>query len=74
MAKLYVTFGQEHSHVIVGKVFDKDCVAVIDCTTLEDARNKAFEYFNRGYSFKYYDRQFDMADLQYYPRGLIEVT
>lgn len=36
MPKTYVTFGQDHSHHIYGKLFDKDCVAVIECLDAEN--------------------------------------
>jgi hypothetical protein len=45
MPKTYITFGQDHSHRIKDKYLDKDTVAVIEATTREKGRNKAFELF-----------------------------
>lgn len=67
--KTYVTFGQAHYHVIDGKVFDKDCVAVLSY----GGRERAFELFGRKFCFEYEEQYWDGSDMKYFPRGYIEV-
>ena len=74
MAHTYVTFGQAHAHAVNGKTFDKDCVAVITCDSAEEGRALAFELFDCTFCMEYHGEQFDMNDLDYYPRGLIGVN
>jgi len=72
--KTYVTFGQEHAHRINNQTFDKDCVAVIECTDMHNGRQLAFEIFNRQFCFEYHEEQFDKVDMRYFPRGLIKAN
>ena len=75
MNKTYVTFGQRHKHTIDGKIFDKDCVAVINSDSPEQGRELVFAYFGTKFSMEYPEEQFDFSSLgKYYPRGLIEVN
>jgi hypothetical protein len=74
MAKTYVTFGFDHVHTINGKTFDKDCVAVIECSSSEDGRNKAFEYFGDRFCFEYHEKYFKMESLKYFRNGLVAVN
>ena len=66
--KIYVTFGQDHRHVINGTVFDHDCVAVVN-----GDRSKVFKLFGAKWCFEYAEGNFDMREMHYFPRGLIEV-
>jgi len=66
--KSYVTFGQDHRHVINGTVFDKDCVAVVD-----GDRARVFELFGPKFCFMYAEGNFDLLKMHHFPRGLIEV-
>lgn len=75
--KTYVTFGQVHIHKIGEKVFDKDCVAVIECSNPKEGRELAFEYFDRKFYSEYPEEHFkfskeDMGN--FFPRGFIEVN
>jgi hypothetical protein len=72
--KTYVTFGQTHRHEIDGKVFDRDCVAVINCSSAEEGRRLAFELFDRKFCFEYPDYYFDYDSMKFYPRGFIEAN
>lgn len=74
MPKTYVTFGQSHEHNIDGKIFDKNCVAAIEAETAAQGREKAFELFNAKFCFEYFDKEFDMKNLHFFPRGIINVT
>lgn len=72
--KTFVTFGQVHRHEINGKVFDKDCVAVIHHELPEEGRKLAFKYFDRKFCFEYPEEHFDALEMEWYPRGLIYVN
>lgn len=66
--KTFVTFGQIHIHKINGKIFDKDCVAIVN-----GDRNEVFEIFDRKFCFEYSEDEWDDSSIKYYPRGYIEV-
>jgi hypothetical protein len=68
--KWYVTFGQIHIHKINGRTFDKDCVAVINGETPEQCDKMAFELFDG----KFHQHSSQMPQMEYFPRGLIEVN
>jgi hypothetical protein len=70
--KTYVTFGQDHRHEINGKVFDKDCVAVIEGADAVTNRLKAFELFGPKFCFEYPEDQWH-GKMEYFPRGYIPV-
>ena len=72
--KTYVTFGQDHRHVIDDKVFDKDCVAVIESESASVGRNIAFEMFGPKFCVEYPEDCFDMEIMKYFPRGFVEVN
>ena len=74
MTKVYLTFGQIHVHRVNGKTFDCDCVAVIDCDSHEHGREIAFNLFSDKWFTTYLKENFDMDDMKYYPRGLINVS
>jgi hypothetical protein len=71
--KTYVTFGQQHVHRVCNQTLDRDCVAVIECSSASDGREKAFEYFGNKFCFRYFETDFDPEIMKYFPRGLIEV-
>lgn len=71
--KLYISFGQQHTHSVNGKTFDKDSIAGIECENYEDGRKKAHEYFNSIFAFDYSEEDIEKA-LQYFPRGIIPVN
>lgn len=67
--KTYVTFGQNHTHRINGKTFDRDCVAVVN-----GDRETVFELFGPKFCFEYPENYWDEDTLKYFPRGYIEVN
>lgn len=69
--KLYVTFGQVHRHVIDGIVFDKDCVAVIECNNEEHGRCIAFSKLDDKWCFTKPDSIWEEKCMKFYPRGYI---
>lgn len=66
----YVTFGQTHIHKVKGRIFDKDCVAVIRSQSEASARRRAFQLFGRQWC-RMFDNLLDVG-LGYYKRGLID--
>ena len=64
----YVTFGQDHVHQINGKIFDKDCVALVN-----GDREKVFEIFGKRFCFEYPEEHFEKIGMKHFPRGIIEV-
>lgn len=71
--KTFVTFGQTHIHKVNGKVFDKDCVAVINHSPNLDGNQVAFEYFGSRFSNAYPEKFFRYDSVKLYPRGIIEL-
>lgn len=71
--KIYVTFGQVHRHEIDDKVFDKDCVAVIECKDHNEGRDIAFKTFGPQFCFTYTVDRIDDNFMKHFPRGLLEV-
>lgn len=69
--EIYITFGQIHRHEIDGQVFDKDCVAIIECNDYEHGRKIAFDAFGDKYCFSY--ETFERQKLKYFPRGFIRL-
>jgi len=71
--KLYISFGQIHTHSVNGKTFDKDCIASIQCKDYEEGRKLAFEYFGGQFGTDYSEERVE-ASLHYFPRGIIPVN
>ena len=71
--KVYITFGQVHTHSVNGKTFDKDCVAVINCITYDEGSKLILEYFDNKFCMAYEEAYWNEDDIKYYPRGYIEM-
>ena len=72
--KFYVTFGTAHTHKVEDKVFDSNCVAVIDADSYAEGRGDAFNFFGPKFAFIYDEEDFDHGWMdRYYPRGFVEV-
>lgn len=69
MNKYYITFGQVHAHSVNGKTFDKDCVAVIETKSMEEAREISFNTFGPKFCFC----TEEIPDMSFFPRGLINL-
>ncbi len=69
--EFYVTFGQDHYHNINGKIFDKDCIAVIESENCNKALNDSFQIFKNKFCMCNSKEKFNNENLKYYPRGLI---
>lgn len=73
MPKHYVTFGQIHTHRVNGITLDCDTVACYEAEDVQDGRNKAFKYFGDKFFTDYHDTQFNMEDLKFFPKGIINI-
>lgn len=73
MEKFYLTFGQSHFHEVDGKVFDKDCVAIITAEDYSAARAKVHELFGEKWCFLYKGTPTAIDLKRYFPRGEFEV-
>ena len=73
MNKYYITFGQIHVHSVNGKTFDKDCLAEIKAETNREAHDKAMKIF-KGVFHNCHDESKLPEIIEYFPRGIIEVT
>ena len=71
--KNYVTFGQDHTHRVNGKTFDRDSVATYDSLDGIDGRDKAFELFGPKFCFHYTEENWDPSSIRFFPRGYVEV-
>lgn len=71
--KAYITFGQLHKHLINGIYLDADCVAVFDISRYSEGTRIVKEIFGDKYSMYYFDEDFPMEYLKYFPRGLINI-
>lgn len=69
--KIFVTFGQAHIHKVNGKIFDKDCVAVIEAKDHGSGKKEVFELFGDKFFTTYADIK--EVSLEYFPRGIMEV-
>lgn len=71
--KTFVTFGQDHIHQIGDKIFNRDCVAIIEGPSAEENREKAFEIFGPKFCFEYPEEFWSEDKMKFFPRGYIEV-
>lgn len=75
MPYTYVTFGQAHTHVVNGKLLNRDCVARIPCTGATDGRRLAFAVFGPKFCFEYHEDEFDATQqMMYFPDGVVDLT
>ena len=71
--KIYITFGQIHKHIVNGKVFDRNCVAVFESKNEYEGRKKAFWVFGNQWHNLFPANQFNNKLLIYFPRGLLQL-
>jgi len=75
MARFIFTFGQQHVHEVDDEVLDKDCVAVIEATDHNEAREIAWALFGPKFGTSYSEEAFDNGDcIKYFPRGKVELN
>lgn len=72
--KIYVTFGQIHTHSVNGKTFDKDTVAMLEVSSYEEGRKKAFEYFGDKFFTTYTENEMTKEVLKFFPKGILPVN
>lgn len=71
--KVYVTFGQTHTHRVNGHTIDKDCVVCIEAEDHGAGRDKAFEYFGGVFCTTYDDTNLPTGFFNHFPRGVINL-
>lgn len=71
--KIYITFGQIHTHSINGKTFDRNCVALIEAEDHNAGRKIAFEHFSDKWHQSLEDKDITDEFMSYFPRGLINI-
>lgn len=71
--KMYVTFGHDHNHTVLGKRFNANTVAVLDCDDRSMGRSLVHGYFGAKWCWEYIDDEFDMTNLEKYNWTLREV-
>lgn len=69
----YITFGQTHTHSVEGLTLDRDCVLAIPSESEGEGRARAFELLGPRWCFSYWDRDFDLDTLRYFPRGIMRL-
>lgn len=72
--RTFVTFGQDHIHKANGKVFDNNCVAVIEAENYEAGRALAFKLFSAKFCMAHPEEHLGKITLEWYPRGLISAN
>ncbi len=72
--KSYITFGQNHKHIVGDVIFDKDCVCLIEHSNAHPdfARKLACDVFGSEWCFEYSEQSFPIENMQYFPRGVIK--
>lgn len=70
--KIYVTFGQQHTHRHNGITLDKDCVGVIRCQSKAEGRVLAVKWFGAKFATTY--DKIDGKFIDFFPRGFIELN
>lgn len=71
--KIYITFGQEHIHKVNGVIFDKDCIAEIECEYESRGREFAVEQFGTKFCTHYLEESLPKL-LPHFPRGIIPLN
>lgn len=71
----YITFGQAHVNVVNGKIFDRNCVAMLEAENEKLGRGRAFELFNDQWHRckEYREGESDKEIVEYFPSGKIWV-
>jgi len=73
MPRHYVTFGQGHTHRVNGYTLDCNSVASFEAKDYSNGREKAVEYFGDKFFTDYHDKAFNMTNLHWWPRGIINI-
>jgi len=73
MPKHYVTFGPVHTHRVNGITLDCDSVACYEAEDYSEGREKAYKLFGVKFFTDYHDTAFNMENLKYFPRGIINI-
>ncbi|AUR83094.1 hypothetical protein NVP1031O_112 [Vibrio phage 1.031.O._10N.261.46.F8] len=69
----YVTMGQAHTHRVSGITVDADCVVRITAEDRSSGRGRAHELFGEKFSFSYFEDEWNVDDMKYFPRGYVDL-
>lgn len=72
--KIYVSFGQQHTHSHNGITLDKNCLGEIEAPTEQEARDLAFEWFDGVFATTYNEEAVNERLLSFFPRGIIKLN
>ena len=70
--KIYISFGQSHVHVIGDKLFDRGCLAEIECVSEREGREIAQEFFGRRFATSYLEEDLEYA-ITFFSRGIVKL-
>lgn len=73
MAKHYVTFGADHTHMINGRILHKNTVARFDAETPIEGREKAFGLFGTRFSMEYHEHRWNPDSISFFPDGYVDI-
>lgn len=74
MIKVYITFGQIHSHIVNNKKLNKDTVGIIEANDYEQGRNLAFDWFKGKFHCCILESDWNDEDMTYYPDGYVNIN
>lgn len=69
--KFYITFGYGHRHLIGNKIFDENCIGIVEAKNKNEAREIAFSIFGRKWCTCYLPKDLDE---KLFSRGHIEIS
>lgn len=70
--KLWITFGQDHTHRVNGVTWDRNIVAEIDCFDYAEGRQIAEDLFGTKFAFSYTPQELQ-ANIHLFPRGVVNI-
>ena len=71
--KLYISFGENHSHTIGNQTFNKDCMAVLVCPDIDTGWAKIIKLFDRKHGIVYGNNDILPSDKDRLPRKFIDL-
>lgn len=74
METTYITFGQDHKHIIGDRTYDKDCIATISCANASEGRQLTVDVFGDKFCTTYHEEDLPEGVLRHFPRGFLAVV
>lgn len=73
MGRHYVTFGQEHKHILNRLHLYKDCVVTFEASNYEEGRKKTRNLFGPKFFTDYHGNQWLDSKLRFFPKGYVDI-